>query len=496
MPGPGSKRRWESPVSEPRDGLDAWLTADVEPLLPPPGAFGRISRRARQRRRNQVLMSCAAGVAVIAVAAAVPQVISALRPGHAPSGPPPAASQSRTVTTPAPSASPSASSLPSGVSPSPPGQQSWTVPTGRAVPANFQPLSITLVGPAVAAVLGNNMCRPGASRCISLAATVSEGSSWYGLTAAPAAGPADGSAGVSQLRFLNTQVGWAFGPALYATVDGGASWVAEPVPGGQRVLSLETAGDHAFALVARCTGAGGWYSADCTRFSLYTSSAGSMSWQAVAVPAGYRSMTAAGSGGAASLVLASGTLANPDAGAGYLLTPSGALLSGNLTGGPWRVIGQIPRACRIGGSLPNGQPEGAQLASGSLPTTPQLVLSCDGPAVARPAVASQAKAIYTSPDGTQWTRTGTAPGGGTAYSLAAASGGLIVLATNTGIDYSADSGASWHAAGLTSPPAGFSYVGMTTQTDGVAVPNDAGLGEVFITRDGGQTWLPSPVHGG
>jgi hypothetical protein len=488
-------------VSEPRDRLDAWLTADVEPLLPPPGTFGRISKRARQRRRKQLLMSSAAGVAVIAVAVAVPELVSALRPGHGPAGQPPAASQSRIVTTPAPSARPSASSLPSGASPSPaspspPGQQSWTVPTGRTVPANFQPLSITLVGPDVAAVLGYNMCRPGASQCISLAATVSEGSSWYGLTAAPAAGPADGSAGVSQLRFLNTQVGWAFGPALYATVDGGASWVAEPVPGGQRVLSLETAGDRAFALVARCAGPGGWYSADCTRFALYTSSAGSTSWQPVAVPAGYRSMAAAGSGGAASLVLASGTFANPDAGAGYLLTPSGALLSGNLTGGPWRVIGQIPRACRIGDSLPNGQPEGAQLASGSLATTPQLVLSCDGPAVARPAVTSQAKAIYTSPDGTHWTRTGTAPGGGTVYSLAAASGGLIVLATNTGIDYSADSGASWHAAGLKSPPTGFSYVGMTTPTDGVAVPNDAGLGEVFSTRDGGQSWLPSPVHGG
>ncbi len=487
-------------MSEPRDRLDAWLTADVEPLLPPPGAFGRISRRARQRRRNQVLMSCAAGVAVIAVAAAVPQVISALRPGHAPSGPPPAASQSRTVTTPGsvrkpvgllaaaarlPVARPAEPELDSPDRPGGPGQ----------LPAHLDHAGRP--GRRGGARAGP-VCRPGPGTCTSLAATVTEGSSWYGLSAAPAAGAPDGSAGVSQLRFLNTPVGWAFGPALYATVDGGASWIAEPVPGGQRVMDLETAGNHAFALLASCTGSGSDYSAELH--------------PVLPVHLGGRQHELAAGGGsgrlpqhdrcrvrrsaAASLVLASGTPANPDAGAGYLLTPSGALLSGDLTGGPWRVIGQIPRACRTGGILPNGQPEGAQLASGSLATTAQLVLSCDGPAVAMPPVASQAKAIYTSPDGKHWTRTGTAPGGGTAYSLAAASGGLIVLATNTGIDYSADSGASWHAAGLTSPPAGFSYVGMTTQTDGVAVPNDAGLGEVFITRDGGQTWLPSPVHGG
>ncbi len=46
------------------------------------------------------------------------------------------------------------------------------------------------------------------------------------------------------------------------------------------------------------------------------------------------------------------------------------------------------------------------------------------------------------------------------------------------------------------PADGFSYVGMTSDTNGVALPANAALGEVFITRDGGRTWVPHRVSGG
>lgn len=446
------------------------------------------------------MISSAAAVTVIAAAAALPQLVSALRPGQGPASTPAASGRSTAslqTTSPTPSTSPSP--LPTASSGSPPALSSWTDPTGLPVAGDFRPSSITLVGPTVAAVLGQARCVAGPGppgQCTSLAATTSEGAGWYGWPAAPSAGPPSGSAGVSQLRFLNTRVGWAFGPALQATVDGGTSWIPEAVPGGQRVLDLETAGDHAFALLASCAGRGSDYAAGCTRFSLYTSAADSTSWQPVAVPAGYRDIAAAEPGGTGSLVLASGTIANPNAGFGYLLTPSGALLSGGLSGGRWQLIGQIPRDCRVGTSQPDGQPAGVQLATGSVTAGPQLVLSCDGPAGSG---SGQAKTIYTSypsPTPVQWTRTGSAPGGGIARSLAAADGGLVVLATSTGIDYSGDSGASWSAAGISSPPpGGFSYVGMTTSSDGVAVPADAALGEVFITTDGGQSWTPSRIAG-
>ena len=92
-------------------------------------------------------------------------------------------------------------------------------------------------------------------------------------------------------------------------------------------------------------------------------------------------------------------------------------------------------------------------------------------------------------------------GPGIATSLAAAQGDLVVLATTTCIDVSTDGGANWRQA-YGSPPGaaagrrGFSYVGMTAEAHGVAIPADTGLHEVFITVDGGTSWQPRPVKSG
>ena len=37
-------------MSDPGDRIDTWLTAEVEPLAPPPGTLDRIKRRARRRK--------------------------------------------------------------------------------------------------------------------------------------------------------------------------------------------------------------------------------------------------------------------------------------------------------------------------------------------------------------------------------------------------------------------------------------------------------------
>ena len=92
------------------------------------------------------------------------------------------------------------------------------------------------------------------------------------------------------------------------------------------------------------------------------------------------------------------------------------------------------------------------------------------------------------------------PSAGIARSLAAAQGNLVVLATTAGIDVSTDGGASWKVTetGLpnTAPgQSGFSYVGMTDPLQGVAVPADPRLHEVFITADGGQTWRARLIQG-
>jgi hypothetical protein len=490
-------------VNNPRDEIDAWLDADVEPLAPPPGTFGRIRKRARRRKATRAIASAAGAAVVIAGLAALPRVVSTMhqRGSTTPDGRPVAVG-------PAPSSTPSASrSKGGGKSAS---NSATQVPQSRtslsataagtvAPPKHFRPTSITQIGNGIGAVIGQagvrGHCPIVPDDCTSIAGTFDYGKSWYGISAPVVGGPA-GPKGASQLRYLNFRYGWAFGPSLFATTDGGAHWTDQS-PAGMRVTALETAGQRAFALFARCTGGGSQYAANCTSFSLYSSAAGGASWKPVAVPRAYRVMTGSpvGQPASASLVLASGTVANPDAGTGYVLAPSGELLSGPLASGPWNAIGHIPSSCQVGTAQPSGQPAGTQLASGSA-AAPQLVLSCDGPASA--GGSTQTKTIYTSADGATWQGVGSAPAPGTTTALAAASGGLVVLATSTGIDYSTDGGTQWQPASFstTAPAGGFSYVGMTTATHGVAVPAESGLGEVFSTADGGRTWQASPISAG
>ena len=50
-------------------------------------------------------------------------------------------------------------------------------------------------------------------------------------------------------------------------------------------------------------------------------------------------------------------------------------------------------------------------------------------------------------------------------------------------------------AAATGPAGGFSYVGMTNADPGRRGPGQLALGEIFVTRDGGKTWSPSPIAG-
>jgi photosystem II stability/assembly factor-like uncharacterized protein len=182
---------------------------------------------------------------------------------------------------------------------------------------------------------------------------------------------------------------------------------------------------------------------------------------------------------------------------GYLLTPDGTLLSGPTgSAGSWQpatgAASPSPappsRApCQPGPSQAGGQPSAALLAA---TTTSGLVLVCTSPA----AGATQAKTVYTSSDnGQTWQQAGPANAAGTATSVAGTVTGTIVLATTTGLQVSTDGGASWAAGRGALPSGGFSYVGMTSATQGVAVPADVAQHAVWFTFDGGQSWHASPI---
>ena len=171
-----------------------------------------------------------------------------------------------------------------------------TTTSGIPPAASFRPTSITEIGGGTGAVIGQaaaaGPCASAPAGCTSIAGTSDGGQSWYGVSA-PGAGAPGTTAGASQLRYLNLRYGWAYGPALYATTNGGATWIREST-GGLRVTDLETAGHRAFALFASCSGSGRDYAASCTSFSLYTSVAGRATWQPVAVPEADRTMSGGG----------------------------------------------------------------------------------------------------------------------------------------------------------------------------------------------------------
>lgn len=486
-----------------RDEIDSWLDADVQPLAPPPGTFERVSRLARHRKAGRAIAAAAGAMVIVAGLAIMPRVagtllhqpasrspggtaISSLPPRPAPSRPAPGngtpATKSASV---APTPVPASSLSPGG--------------SGQRVPAGFRPTSVTFIGTRTGAVIGQ-AGRPGscgppvATVCTSLAGTSDYGQTWYGVSAPVTGGPA-GPAGVSGLRFRDARNGWAFGPELWVTHDGGAHWTRERTY-GLRVTSLETAGDRAFALFASCAGNGADFAAQCASFRIFSSSAVSDSWRPVpGVASDLKAAgNAAGQAASPSLVLAAGPVADPAAGTGYLLAPSGAVLSGPLSGAPWTVAGQAP--CPSAVALRSGQPASTMLAAGSN----ELFVACTN--AAAPGSRLYLKTIYASADGGKnWQQAGTVHGPGIATSLAAAQGDLVVLATTTCINVSADGGGTWRQVYAGPPGAaaglrGFSYVGMTDQQQGVAVPADAGLHEVLITVDGGSTWQPSVIRSG
>jgi photosystem II stability/assembly factor-like uncharacterized protein len=143
------------------------------------------------------------------------------------------------------------------------------------VPTGFRAQSATFVSTDQGWVLGTAPCTK--SPCTSVVRTSNDGESWVGIPA-----PTDelfdsqsGStapSGVNEIRFADNLNGWVYGPDLWSTHNGGATWVRiTSGPGADRVVDLETSGGFVYVVTAACTGQATvcpgelWRSADTTR---------------------------------------------------------------------------------------------------------------------------------------------------------------------------------------------------------------------------------------
>jgi len=460
------------------DPLDQWLNQQVRPLPPPPGTFAMIKTRARRRKLRKLAVTVVSAAAVAAaVAVVVPNVTSLRLSPSSTNGAPIADGASRAtsggtqrpdgtgtrVAVPKPASSPSALPQPSG-----------------PVPANFQPSSVTFDSPATGWVIGQagtagHCANANPDICTSIARTDDGGKTWQGGPAPSTTGPS-GATGVSGIRFLDGTNGWAFGPELWATHDGGRTWTAVDT-NGARVTDLETVNGRAYALFATCTGThASGFASDCTSFTLMTTTASSDDW----VPVG-GSTNGLTSGGATSAVL---VLSGSE---GYLLAPNGAIYSGPI-GGTWLPAGTAP--CTPGTPQASGLPGSASLA---LVSSTRLAIACSGTTATSPPVIS-----VSDNGGASWTRSTASwgsPSFGPMTSLAAAPDGTLVLASLRGLYVLPAGGSQWKTVGPGSgsaiPAGGFTYVGMTSDDQGVAVPAIGGMHEIWMTFDGGATWAPT-----
>jgi hypothetical protein len=315
-----------------------------------------------------------------------------------------------------------------------------------------------------------------ACRTVVLRQTVDGGRTWFAV-AAPEAPPADMFQGsppadaVGAILFAGGGAGWAFGPALWQTRDGGATWRKMSVPGGP-VRDVGVAGDRVLAVTGRCGAGGG----PCGGFRVYSAAAGSEDWRAVpgASGAGARSVQLVVSGDVGYVLAVTAGLGKP------------VLLAGPVNGlARWRSL-PVPSRCR-----------GAW--SGALAAAPGwLFLGCGG----QPGAGNQVKVAYLSGDGGHsWRTAASPPFAGYLGGASMSPGGTIFLSgSRMDLYLSRDRGRSWHespslhtAAGLAG--AGFPLTGSTiTNTRGFAVQEGAGQRQVWLTSDGGRRWTPVTIR--
>jgi hypothetical protein len=326
--------------------------------------------------------------------------------------------------------------------------------------AGFKPASVTFVSATQGFVLGAQTCATGT--CTTLASTVDGGSTWTYAAAVPAAITGSNPA-VSKVRFATKNDGWAFGPQLWSTHDGGRTWNQQATPGP--VSDVEASGGVAYALEASCG------TEPCVQGDrLLQTPVSSDAWTAISGP---------------KLADGPGSLA-PHGNTVWVVVNGGGTSTFDMVvgGSAWH---RLANSCAAAG---------ADLALvGVAPvSTTQLFELCAGD----PGAGSETKVVLFSADGgAHATATSAAPArGGLASGIAAASTTVVAVPAASGASYvyrSADGGHTWGTP-LNQGDGGVGYfdVGFTTATQGVAVYGNPAQGSssLLMTHDAGATWKP------
>ncbi|MDQ6617298.1 MAG: hypothetical protein M3083_21770 [Actinomycetota bacterium] len=338
-------------------------------------------------------------------------------------------------------------------------------PPGGPVPTGVTPVSVTFDSPTEGFVLAGAACST--PPCTSILRTRDSGRSWVGIPAPRGAISSNGvsgqpvAGGVRGIRFASALDGWTFGPALYATHDGGATWHPVSLPGTME--DLQASAGQAFALIGACTPSTG--TCDSPQVTLWHTDAAADAWTQVPGVTGLAARNPIVLHGAS----------------GWVVLEDAAHVDQVFFTSDGHTWSRAANPCPANTTLDS-------IAAGS--TTVGYLC------VGQPASGTTTKQLLTSSDQGRTTQVaGMAPSAGDGGALVALSPTAWVLASSSAaslIYRSSDGGRTWPSpvtyldGGL-----GFGDFGFTTPTQGVAIHGPAhDSAQLIISRDGGATWNP------
>jgi photosystem II stability/assembly factor-like uncharacterized protein len=341
---------------------------------------------------------------------------------------------------------------------------------------------------------GYGLFEEDAPTCGVLVGFTTDGGGRFGRLVPVTTGSCSGAASVSELAFDDHGDGFAYGPDLFETHDGGSSWRPVPQPG--QVLSVAALGSSVWMVETGCSRSTNPQSPCPMR--LLESIDGGSTWQPVVTPAGLTLNSGFASGGGQTWLLR--------------LSQTTAYLSSNL---PIGTPVQVPTTAPLWVTSDSGRTWSARSIPCGFPAfVVSLSAAPDGTLFAvcagQPGAGNQLKSVLRSSDGgATWTvafpcdSTGASIPANCAATVLSGGylGGIDAVSSTTvflvggrsSLLVTRDGGATWK---VVAPPIGDTSDGTSTVTffdpsNGIVLGYDGmhdDVSTIWSTADGGLTW--------